>query len=99
MFLGSLANRHARGTGNWFGVVKSGMVFALAWVLPCEKFLQADDVRAGGRRFGDARERFVDVDLLRSAACRLYERNGHLRRRTVVASLIWVWTHHGPMLP
>ena len=60
-----LGQRLARRAGNRLGLVEAAMVLALAGILPGEQLLQADDVGAGRRRFGDPRERLLDVALLR----------------------------------
>ncbi len=66
--------RLARGPGNRLGLFEAAMIFALARVLAREELLQADDVGAGGSRFTDSLDGFLNVSRLRGVS-------GHLDQR------------------
>ena len=81
--------RLARRAGNRLGLVEARVIFALAGILPGKQFLQADDVRAGRGRFGNPRQRLVDVLLLVGDAAHLHQRNVHSGARRFAAALPW----------
>ena len=75
----------AGGAGNRLGLVESGVVLALAGILPGEQFLQADQIGPGRGRLGDPRERLLHVRRLRGVPRHLNQgHDGAARRRRML---------------
>ena len=59
--------------GNRLGLVEASVIFALARIKSVKQLLQANDVRPGGRRFGDSIEGLLQVLLFRRRTAHLHQ--------------------------
>ena len=72
-YVGIVRERFARGTRNRLSGVKSPVVLTLAKILPREKLLQADDVRARSGSLADPPHRLLHVRSLGFDAAHLHQ--------------------------